>query len=107
MDKIRGFFSGVSDFPYLWAAALATWGGIVAYLQRVIEQDIPFSFLRLIAEMLTSGFVGVLVYIACAGLNMGDMPTAVLVGISGHMGTRALVLLEQYYTRILRAKLPE
>ena len=51
-------------------------------------------------EMMTSGFAGVMTYLACQALHIPDNYAAVLVGISGWMGVRALTVLESLYSKL-------
>jgi hypothetical protein len=87
---------------YLWVIGLASWGGIVSYLHRVNQYKLTFNFLRLFAEITTSAFVGVITFLMCDASHIELPITAALVGISGHMGTRALFLIEQKYERFAK-----
>lgn len=81
---------------YAWVIGLAAWGGITNHLARVKagKRD-AFSIVELIGEMATSGFAGVLAFYACEASGIGALYAAVIVGISGHMGGRALYLMEE------------
>jgi len=75
--------------------AISSWGGIVAYINRV-RAGREFSLSELIGELTTSAFCGVLTYWFCQWAGLNPYLTAALVGISGHMGSRGLALTERY-----------
>lgn len=85
---------------YGWVMVLAMLGGGVGYMQKVKSGRVKFRWLALGVELLTSGFVGLLTYFLCHSSGVSDPLTAVMVGVSGHMGTRALMQLEAVYTRL-------
>jgi hypothetical protein len=90
----------ISVATHLFMIALAAWGGLTSYLSRVRSgKREPFSAAELIGEMATSGFAGLLSFWACEGSGVAPLYTAVIVGISGHMGGRALFLLEDIIKR--------
>lgn len=82
---------------FLWVIGLASWGGVVSYLYRVEKNKLVFSIFRLSAEMTTAAFVGVITYLLCSAAHISPETTAAFVGLSGHMGTRALFILEKKY----------
>lgn len=51
---------------------------------------------ELIGELVISGFVGVLTFYLCESAGINQLMTAGFVGISGHMGSRAVIMLEEY-----------
>lgn len=52
----------------------------------------PFNFAEILGELATSGFVGIITFLMCDLANFPPLMNAALVGISGHMGSRALRL---------------
>jgi len=80
--------------PFLLAIALSALGGIVSYMNRIDKHGLAFSFFRLAIEILTSGFVGIISFMLCDAAGFGWSTTAAIVAISGHMGTRALFMIE-------------
>lgn len=80
--------------PMLFAVMLAATGGAVQYFNKIDKNGIPFSFFKLLIEVSTSGFVGIVSFELCDAAGMSWQLTAALVAISGHMGARALVLIE-------------
>lgn len=96
----------VNWVKYLLMAALASLGGAVSYLDRMGKDDIRFSLMQFTGELFASGFTGVIVYLLCDHWGIEIHLTAAIVGISGHMGSRALTLLERkFYTWLNRHKL--
>lgn len=85
--------------PWFWVLFLSGWGGVVSYFHRIESGKVAFSCFRLVVDITTSGFVGVLTYLLCESGNVPSALTAFFVGISGHMGTRGLFLLERKYTK--------
>lgn len=91
-----------SFWTYLGVVALAIWGGIVSYVQRVRAGQIgQFSLREAIGEVVTSGFVGITTFWVCEAMNIHPLLTAAFVGVSGHMGARAIHLLETVFSRRL------
>jgi hypothetical protein len=85
---------------YIWVMALAMLGGGVGYMQKVKSGRVKFRWMALFVELMTSGFVGLLTYLLCHSSGVSEPLTAVMVGVSGHMGTRALMQLEAVYKRL-------
>lgn len=80
-----------SWFTYAWVVGLSAWGGVVSYIRKVRASITePFSLMELVGEIVTSGFVGVLTFWLCTEAHLSTYLTAALVGISGHMGSRAV-----------------
>jgi len=81
---------------YLWVVFLSVWGGVVSYVQKVKNGIIHrFSVTELVGELVTSAFMGVLTFWLCEWARLSPLLTAAFVGVSGHMGSRGLFLLEQ------------
>lgn len=55
-----------------------------------------FSITELIGELFISGFVGLITFYLCESAKIDQMISAALVGIAGHMGSRAIFLIEKY-----------
>jgi hypothetical protein len=80
--------------PFCLAVGLSCIGGIVNYLHRIDRSGIAFSIIRLIIEVITSGFVGIVAFLVCDAAGLGWAATGAVTAISGHMGTRALFIVE-------------
>ncbi|PPC95245.1 MAG: hypothetical protein CTY33_00375 [Methylotenera sp.] len=85
---------------YLWVVGLSAWGGVVSFMAKR-KQGVarPFNFMELIGEIVTSAFAGMMTFWLAELANFPPLLTAALVGISGHMGSRSIGLLENYFTK--------
>lgn len=100
MDEINQAAQAAAKNPgsyslltYAWIVALSCWGGAVSFVRR-FQEGRPWTILELIGELVTSGFAGVLTFWGCEAAGIDSLIAAILVGVSGHMGTRAIVLFE-------------
>lgn len=87
---------------YLLVMILGAIGGLVARLQILVGMGVhcwKCAIGRLAVDACTSGFCGLLAFWACESINMKPLLTAVIIGITGHMGSRALFLAEQIIAR--------
>lgn len=85
-------------FQYILVMILGAIGGLVARLQAIIGTGIhcwKCALGRLAVDAITSGFCGLLAFWACESINMKPLLTAVMIGITGHMGSRAIFLIEK------------
>jgi hypothetical protein len=80
---------------YLWVIGLSTWGGCAGYVQKMKAGNFRFSLSEFVGELCVSGFVGVLTFYLCESGNINPMLSAAFIGISGHMGSRSLVMFER------------
>lgn len=86
-----------SLLTYLWVFVLSAWGGLVSFMRkRKTGTARPFNFVELVGELCTSAFAGVLTFWMCEAAGISGLVTAAMVGISGHMGSRAIFHLEQF-----------
>jgi hypothetical protein len=56
-----------------------------------------FSLFSFFSDICISGFVGVLTFFFCEAGNIEPLMTAVIVGISSHMGAIAIFLFQDYF----------
>jgi len=88
--------SNYSIITYIWVLILSLWGGITHHIKKIKTGVIArFSFSELVGDLFISGFIGVMTFYLCEYAAMDKMLTAFLVGISSHMGTRGLMMLEE------------
>lgn len=86
-----------SLLTYAYVTALSAWGGIVSWIRKRKAGDTrPFNFTELVGEIMTSAFAGVLTFWMCEAAGINQLITAALVGISGHMGSRAIYHMETW-----------
>jgi hypothetical protein len=90
--------------PYLSTLLLATFGGVVNHITTLRKNSSPFRWRELAFDLLVSGFAGLLTFYFCRGAGIGGEMSAVLIAISGHMGTRAIAGFELIYTRLIGVK---
>lgn len=89
-----------SLITYGWVLLLSVLGGVVHYLKKVREKLTPrFNFSELVGDLVTSAFAGIITFYLCEAAEINKMATAALVGISGHMGSRALFAFEEWIKR--------
>lgn len=87
---------------WIWVVALSSVGGFLSFRQKLLTGAArPFNFTELLGEIAGSAFVGVITFLLCRATGLNDFWSAALCGITGHMGTRAMMVFE----RILERKL--
>lgn len=85
---------------HAWVLLLSVLGGAVSYVHRVrTGMTRRFNLPELVGDMFISGFVGVITFYLCEWAQFDKLLTAALVGIAGHMGSRALFLAEKVIER--------
>lgn len=88
-----------SILTYLWVMALAGLGGVVSFYGKLKSGAVrAFNFTEFVGELFTSGFAGLLTFWLCESANLDKLLSAVLIGISGHMGSRAIFAIEKWAT---------
>jgi hypothetical protein len=89
---------------YLWVIGLSAMGGAVAFIRKVkAGHSRVFNIAEFFGEIATSAFAGVMTFYMCEWSNFSALATASCVGIAGHMGSRAIFLLENFF----EAKFPK
>ena len=87
-----------SIWTYLWVLALSAWGGISHNIERIKKGELKkFRFVDLIYDIVVSGFIGILTFWLCEYANLDGALSAVFIGVSAHMGTRAIAPLEKIF----------
>lgn len=61
-----------------------------------------FNIVEFLGEIVTSAFAGVITFWLCENAEISPLMTAAFVGISGHMGSRAIFMVENW----LKEKFP-
>lgn len=100
-DKSPETFSLIT---YAWVIGLSALGGVVAFIRKIkLGRARAFNFLEFIGEVVTSAFAGVMTFYLCEWSNFTPLATAAMVGVSGHMGSRAIFQMESFFN----AKFPK
>lgn len=80
---------------WMWSVFLCLLGGFVRFTQNVQAGHArAWNFTELIGEMAMSAFVGSLAYKACLGFHCPSDFIPAIVGVTSHMGARALFKAE-------------
>lgn len=80
---------------WMWSVFLCLLGGFVRFTQNVQAGHArAWNFTELIGEMAMSAFVGSLAYKACLGFHCPADFVPAIVGVTSHMGARALFKAE-------------
>lgn len=88
--------------------AIATLGGLVSWISKVRRGDVAaWNVMQLVGELATSAFAGLLCFWICEAFGTPPLVTISLVGISGHMGTRAIVVFERWAAKKYGLQVPE
>lgn len=92
-----------SLLTYAWVFLLAMLGGVVNFVRKLQQGHVRvFNFVEFIGEIVTSAFAGVITFWLCENAHMSPLLTAAFVGVSGHMGSRAIFMAENW----LKTKFP-
>ena len=85
---------------YMWVFGLSSWGGFVSFMRKR-RQGVarPFNIAEFFGEIATSAFAGVLTFYLAESAGLPQLMTAAMVAISGHMGGRAVFLIERWMER--------
>lgn len=88
--------------PTLWMVGIAVAGGVVSFYQKVqAGKARSFNVTEFIGEVVTSAVVGIVTFWLCRGFEVNEWLTAAAVAVTGHMGSRAIFLAEQYIEKKL------
>lgn len=90
--------------PTLWMMAVAALGGMANFYQKVKNgKTRAFNIMELLGEILVSAFVGLVTFWICKGSDVNEWLTAAAVAITGHMGSRAIFIAEQWIETKLKS----
>lgn len=86
-----------SMVTYAWVLLLSVAGGIVNFHRKIQDGAVrAFNITEFIGELFTSAFAGVLTFYLCEWSGIAPLLSAVLIGISGHMGSRTIFGIEKW-----------
>jgi hypothetical protein len=86
---------GSDWLKYVGLISLALWGGTASHLSRMKRMGMPFSLPELIGEWVICGFAGMLTLLLCEAYGVNMALTGAFTGIAGHMGGRAIFMIQQ------------
>ena len=93
-----------SLITYGWVFMLAILGGVVNFMRKLQQGHTRiFNLVEFVGEIVTSAFAGVITFWMCEHAQISPLVTAAFVGISGHMGSRAIFMFENF----LKNKFPK
>lgn len=113
MGEEQGFTARLADMlsatgvGFVWFLLLAAWGGTASYLSRIKKTKTRFSIMELVGEWTISAFAGVITAFVCYEMQFSFYATAALTGIAGHMGGRAIALVEHFVETSYRKRFGE
>jgi peptidoglycan/LPS O-acetylase OafA/YrhL len=86
-----------SLLTYVWVLLLSAFGGMVNFSRKLNEgRTSVFRLTEFIGELVTSSFAGLLTFWLCESAGVDKLIAAVLIAISGHMGSRAIFRMEKW-----------
>lgn len=91
-----------SLLTYSWVFLLAILGGVVNFMTKLKQGHVRmFNIVEFIGEIVTAAFAGVITFWLCENANFSPLLTAAFVGVSGHMGSRAIYMVESWLQKQL------
>jgi hypothetical protein len=92
---------------WAWVIGLSLLGGFVSFYQKLKAGHVrAWNFTEFIGEMATSALVGIITFKFCQWQGYSADLTAALVGITSHMGSRALFKAEAKFSAWADSKFP-
>lgn len=85
---------------YAWVLLVSLLGGFASFYQKVCAGHARwFNLGELAGELATSAIAGLITYWLARSGGVNEWMTAALIGIAGHMGSRAMFMLEKLLER--------
>lgn len=85
---------------YAWVTAIAALGGLASFHRKVRDGEARWlNITELLGELVTSAVAGLLTYWMCRYAEINEWLAAALIGVSGHMGSRAIFMLEKWWSQ--------
>lgn len=86
-----------SLLTYFWVIGLSILGGVANFAAKIANDHTRiFRVTEFLGEIVVSGFAGLITFWLCEASGINPLITAALVGISGHMGSRAIFRFEKW-----------
>lgn len=87
---------------WLLVLGLALFGGLASWIGKVRSGKVAIHNLpSLVGELAIAAFAGLMTFFVCEYMALTPILTAAMVGMSGHMGGRAVTILEGILERKL------
>ena len=83
-----------SIITYIWVIAISISGGFCHHLICLKKGVMTFRLTALLGDLFISSFAGLMTFYLCEASEIHGPLQAVLVGTSGHMGSRTIFILE-------------
>jgi hypothetical protein len=81
---------------YVYVIVLSAFGGLASYIQKMKSGYCRFSLTEMAGELFISGFVGFITFNLCLAAQIENFNyISVLIGLSSHMGSKAIMLIEK------------
>ena len=95
-----------SWITYFWVLALSILGGTVrTFMSLKVGMSFSDIVRRWFIDITVSAFIGIITFFLCEYAQLSQLLTAAFVGISAHMGTRAIVIVEELlYKKVMGEK---
>ena len=92
--------------PYLYYLLLAIWGGVVRYIVDLQKDStMQFSFYKLTANLVISGFAGIITLNLVEHFNISPHLGAAMIAVSGHAGVRMVEKFENLFMKFIEGKI--
>lgn len=85
---------GYKVVVYLWVIVIGLMGGISGYVRKLKNNYTRFSIAEILGECVISVTVAIFTFWLCEWAHIVGPLQAALIGLSSHMGSRALFQLE-------------
>ena len=92
---------------WAWVVGISLLGGFVSFYQKLKAGHVrAWNFTEFVGEMATSALVGIITFKLCQWQGFSADLAPALVGITSHMGSRALFKAEAKFSAWADAKFP-